>query len=122
MQHLELELNHFNFYCPATGIFILKDGEQCNESAPSLMAYWVDEVIDEPFIKNPELAAAWAEYCREHIQADNEELGAVEMLQNFLAEYPQNNWVVFKITHCSVAHGHQSITAWFVIDMEAKAA
>lgn len=82
MQQIKLELNHTNFYCPATGVYILKDGEECNESAPSLMGYWVDEVIDEPFIKNPDLSTAWEKYRKENFNEDDLQLQIIKTKEN----------------------------------------
>jgi hypothetical protein len=73
-------------------------------------------VIEEPFIKDPNLAKAWEDYLK--VINDNEEIDINETLEDFFADYPEDNWVVFKITQCTSMHGQISSTAWFVINME----
>ena len=40
MQLRQLELNHFNLFCPATEKYILVVNEPINEDALSLKGYW----------------------------------------------------------------------------------
>ena len=51
MQLLNLELDHFNLYCPSTGEYILLEDEGVNEEALSLKGYWVDEVMGNHLLK-----------------------------------------------------------------------
>ena len=59
MQIIELELSHFNFYCPATGELLCNEDDGVNEQAKSLMGYWCDLVFEEPYIKDEILKKDW---------------------------------------------------------------
>ena len=59
MQINELEFPHSNFYNPANGKLIPNEDMGYNNNAKSLIARWVDEVINDPFIKNNGLKLKW---------------------------------------------------------------
>ena len=122
MQIVELELNHFNFYCPATGEFILMEDEPCNEDAASLMGYWVDEVINEPFLKDEQLKKDFEAFINYHEEEDEDFSLGFEELEQFLTEFEAPNWVVYKITTCGIGCGGPICsTVYFVIDMNTVA-
>lgn len=119
MQIVELELNHFNFYCPATGECILNPGEQCNEDAASLMGYWVDEVIDEPFLKDELLKKDFEAFINYQEEQDEDFFLGVEELEQFLTEFEVPNWVVYKITTSGMGcGGPMCSTVYMIIDMD----
>jgi len=115
MQLLDLELDHFNFYCPATGEQILSD-DDCNDNAKSFVGYWLDEFMTEPTIKNKQLAADWEKFYDELEEKHNREPKYNEVEQ-FLIDYPQQNWVIYKITNCGMACGPVCNTVFIVLDM-----
>lgn len=118
MQIIDLELPHFNFYCPATGDCILMEDEPCNDDAKSLQAYWIDEVMDEPMIKNEKLAADWKLYYNKHRKKHQY---SFQVLESFLKKYDQLNWVVFKLTFCGMGcGGPTSMTVWKVLDLNVQ--
>lgn len=115
MKIVELELPHFNFYCPATGECILREDEPCNDDARSLQAYWIDEVFDEPMIKNTQLAADWSTFSKKN---RNNFQSSFDMLEDFFRQYDEMNWVVFKLIFSGMGcSGPTSMTVWKVIDM-----
>jgi hypothetical protein len=119
MQMIELELNHNNFFCPATGEYILKEDEDANHDASSLMGYWLADCIDDPFIKNSSLQNEYDLFLKSE-QAEDEDFRLdQEELEKFLANFVAENWVVFKITSggfgCSGGPIWQIV--YFVIDM-----
>jgi hypothetical protein len=116
MQILELELDHFNLYCPATGEFIFVEDEPINEDALSLKGYWVDEVIEEPFIKDEALRKAWDGFIEEY-EVDHQDFPEFSEIEQFLVNYPEPNWVIYKITTNGMACGPVSTTVWHVVDM-----
>ena len=119
MQIVELELNHPNFYCPVTGEFILKADEQCNEDATSLMGYWVDEVIDSPFLKDELLKKDFAAFMSYHEEQDEDFSLGFEELEQFLTEFEVPNWVVYKITTSGMGcGGPMCSTVYMIIDMD----
>ena len=119
MQIIELRLSHFNLYSPANGEQIATEELGFNENAKSLMAYWMDEVMGEPFIKDLEFSAKWEKLVAEKEDDLLDYLDYYEALETFLKEYPCSTWMVFKITTGTEAGGSGDETAWFVIDMEA---
>ena len=74
MQIITLELENLNLYSPSTGEVLCHEETGYNEDAQSLMGYWVQEIMDEPFIKNPDLQQASNAYMEEsdaQLEADN---------------------------------------------------
>jgi hypothetical protein len=119
MQFTELELPGFNVYCPASGECILKEDEPCNDDAKSLIAYWVDEVMDEPMIKSEQLRKDWESYREEN--KDEDDFYTWELLEKFLKEYPEPFWACFKITICGMGcSGPTSSTVWKVLNLMAS--
>lgn len=115
MQLLNLELDHFNLYCPSTGEKILSP-EDVNENAKSLKAYWVDEVMYEPFIKDEALEQAWKVFIEKY-EEEHDEFPDYEEIETFLVNYPEPNWVIYKITNHGIACGPVWSTVWQIIDM-----
>jgi hypothetical protein len=118
MQIVELELNHLNFYCPATGHPILSEDGDGTAGAKSLKGLWIDEVFSEPEFKDAAFEKAWKAYYEEHF--DEEEDNEYEIQEEFLKTYPEANWVTYKITTSGIACGPISSTAWLVIDMDTE--
>jgi len=116
MQLLNLELDHFNLYCPSTGEYILLEDEGVNEDALSLKGYWVDEVMGEPFIKDADLQKAWDAFI-ENYEKENDDFPDYTEIETFLVNYPEPNWVIYKITTHGMACGPICSTAWNVVDM-----
>lgn len=108
MQIIKLELTHYQFFNPATGEQILYE-EDCNEDAKSLMGYWIDEFLDEPFIKNKTLEKAWKKFQK---NAHQDFESPFEKLRTFFSNYPEKGWAVFELT----SEG-DPITVWHVLDL-----
>jgi hypothetical protein len=119
MNYNELELDHYNFFCPVTGVQILGESH-CDESAPSLKAYWVDEVMDEPVIKDPGLEAAWAQLLEKFEEDEDGDFLMGDDLKKFLTNYVAPNWSVFEITTSGMSCGPTSSTVWLVIDLNTE--
>ena len=117
MQIVTLELSHFNFYCPATGEPILIEDEPVNKDAKSLQAYWVDEIMEEPFFKNKEFEKDWNKFAKKCTK-DKGFKPDFDDLRRFLTEYNQPSWVVFELTTSGMACGPVSTTVWKVINMD----
>lgn len=121
MQIVELELSHFNFYCPVTGEVITdEDAPPMNEDAKSLMGFWIDEVLHEPIIKDKLLETDWKKYVKKFEKESDGDLPDYEDLRKFLSTYKSPTWVVFEITTSGFGHGFHSSTVWYIIDMETR--
>lgn len=119
MHILELKLNHLYFYCPATGVCILNPDEQCNEDAKSLIGYWVDEMMYEPFLKNERLQAEFETYIQENEEIDQDFYFGTEELESFLTNFVAPNWVAYKITTKGFGCGGPICsTVYLLIDMD----
>lgn len=118
MQIIELELNHLNFFCPATGQPIISESEDHTTNAVSLRALWIDEVFDEPAFRDEKFQEDWETYSEKHFDEDEDNL--YEVQEEFLKTYPKPNWVTFKITTSGMACGPISSTVWLVIDLDAE--
>ena len=119
MNYNTLNLDHFNFFCPATGARILGE-EHSDDSAQSLRAYWIDEIFDEPVIKDPSLMEAWTKFSEGFALENEDETPGYEELEQFLKSYLAPNWAVFEITTCGMGCGPTRTTGWFVIDMNTE--
>jgi hypothetical protein len=64
MQLIELNLHHYNFYCPVTGKCISADGEPVNFEASSLRGYWVSEELESPRLYDDNFYEANHEYLK----------------------------------------------------------
>ncbi len=116
MQLLELELDHFNLYCAATGEVILEDCEPINEDALALKGYWIDELMSEPFIKDEKLQQSWDLFIKKHEEEHNDFPNYSE-IEAFLVNYDKPNWVIYKISTHGMACGPVWSTVWHVVDM-----
>jgi hypothetical protein len=119
MNYNELILDHYNFFCPATGVQILGE-EHCDETAKSLKAHWVCEALDEPVINDPKLEEAWAQYSKKFESENEDETVGAEELESFLRNYSAPNWSVFEIITRSMSCGPISSTVWLVVDLNTE--
>ncbi len=117
MQLLNLELDHFTLFCPATGIQILSE-DDCNEDAPSFISYWLGDFMTEPTIKHEKLKLDWQMFYIENRQTENREPNFSE-IEAFLMNYPEPNWVIYKITNCGMSCGPIGTTVYKVLNMNA---
>ena len=113
MQILELELSNLDFYCPFTGEFICTEEKGYNEDAKSLIGYWVNEIRDQPFIKDKELQDKWDVFV-ETYENENDCFPDSEEIDDFFKSY-DSEWIVFKI--CT--YGMLGDIAWFILDKES---
>lgn len=109
MKIFEIDLSHETFYCPVTGMCLQTDTEGFADEVPSVMGYWIGEVVEEPMIKDENLQEAWDMFL---------ENGSSDSLPaKFLSGYNNPNWVVFELTTSGIACGPMSSTIWYVIDL-----
>ena len=94
--------------------------EECHDDAESLIACWLDEVIDQPFIKDETLILAW-ESATSNLDPENTDyLEFIDFMEKFLADYENPNWIVYKLTTSGIACGPVSMTAWYVVDKDVQ--
>jgi len=72
MQIIDLNLDHWNFFCPVTGHKIQSDGGEPN-FPPSLKGLWVGEIPDSPEIKDPALQQAWDKFIVNFDEESNQD-------------------------------------------------
>ncbi len=115
MQIISLELENLNLYSPSTGEVICHEDTGYNEEARSLMGYWIQEVMNEPFIKNPDLQQAWDEYLEaaDALLEEDDEAPDPDV-DEFLLQYESPTWIAFRIE----TFGLPGEVAWFVVEME----
>jgi len=112
MQIVELDLDHFEFYCPVTGIKMMGDAEEFVAS-PATVFCFVDEVRDFECVTD-DFRQAY-----ESASAD-EDLLSEEVFQS-LAGYGDRNLVCFTITTRGMACGPISSTVRVGINMNYTA-
>jgi len=110
MQINDLNLSHYNFYCPVTGIKLLSDEGRKTSSA--LMGLWIHEVANEPEINNGELASKWDQW----VAANEDDDDFCWDIAEFLDTLDESNWVAFQI---QTGGGLMPETVTLVIDMDA---
>jgi hypothetical protein len=110
MQLVELNLSHYNFYCPVTGVKIFSEGEQ--HFSPAVLGLWVQEIANEPEIKNSELEQAWLQWVAANEDNDDFCWDVAE----FLDTLEQSNWVAFQI---QTGGSLMPETVTVLIDMDA---
>ena len=118
MQIIELELSHYNFYCPATGELLCNEDDGVNEDAMSLMGYWCDLVFEEPCIKDETLKKDWKAFEDKYADQNLGSSPDYKSFESWLKAYNRGNWVVFVITNSGMSCGPSSSTVWWVIDMD----
>ena len=74
-----------------------------------MLASWLDIMLDEPEITDPELAEVWEKYAEGKDELD---------VSDFLRLVDRTNWVGFEVHSGGVGCGPQSSSCWFVIDMD----
>lgn len=113
MKKIELNLSHFNFYCPVTGHRILQDGEEFSPSPATLFAYL--DIIGE-FIYSTN---QYQEIIDKNAQkfSEDDEFGDYENLELIINESENANLLIFEITNSGVACGPSSSTLFLCIDM-----
>jgi hypothetical protein len=119
MQIIDLKLQQINLYCPVTGAPITIENEGMFEDAPSLIAYWHHEILDEPVINDSEFKKAWNTFyasCDE----DNGTEFDYDTFENFLIQFPQPNWVVFKCSTIEGDHGPILDTMWYILNLDIE--
>jgi hypothetical protein len=116
MQLLDLKLTHLNLYCPVTGEPISVENDNVYDNARSLIGYWIDEILHEPFIKDDSLQQAWNTFL-ENFETENNDLPGYDEIETFLIAYPKPNWVLYKISTVDEENGPICGTTWFIVDM-----
>ena len=114
MQIVSLELDHYNFYSPSTGGVIL-DEEDCHDTEPSLLGYWLDEFWREPHINDKELDEKWQLYLSnyEELSANDNFVDEFRSLEDFFTNIILDNVVVFKVTDKLPT----TLTVYLVVDL-----
>lgn len=108
------EMSTDRMYCPSTDEVIFAPGyDEIDESAEAFIAYWHQEVMDEPSIKDEKLKAAWEKYYEKWKESEKSDIwGAVE---KFLKKYKNEEWVVLECTFYRMACGPTSTTVYYVV-------
>lgn len=117
MQLIDLKLDHYNLFCPTTGQQILSE-DDFNDEAPSFIGYWLDDFMTEPTIKNEKLKKDWDEFYTGFTNLNNREPD-FEEIEKFMINYPEPNWVIFKITNHGIACGPFASTVYKVLNFNS---
>ena len=114
MHHVQLDLNHDNFYCPATGFHILS-AEHYEASPATLFVCPEDAGEFEWYSRELEKLEATIN-AEDVVNECEDELSNVERFLDAIKDKP--NLVVFTITTSGIACGPVSSTAHICIDMD----
>src|SRR6056297_538550 len=103
-------------YCSSTGeILFSPDMPEVNDDTKAFIAYWHNEVLDQPEIKDPELAAAREEFFEKKWFELDEEMSPGEIVTKFLKEYQNEQWVVYECVFPGMACGPFTTTVYIVV-------
>ena len=113
MQIIKVGLDHYNFFCPVTGMVIM-DNETMNVAIPSLVAHWYDEDFLNPHLNDMNMRLCWEDY-----KSDFEEFAVIEpsLMINFLEQYQSNSFIAFIIEENASSAQGWNHSNFFVIDM-----
>lgn len=112
MQIIRYTRNDLRAFCPVTGQPLLNE---LSPAAPTVRGSWVDEMMDEPEIVDPELQEAWTAFVAACEAA--EEAGEAIELETFFEQYEHPGWVVFELTN---TESDVPSRGWVVVDMEME--
>lgn len=94
IREIDVDLEYDMMYCPSTDEVIFAPGyEEINDKAEALIAYWHSGAYLDPGIKDSKLAAAW-EQLYERWDELTDDMCEFEVLENFLMQYDNPDWVV----------------------------
>ena len=98
MQIVDLKLDHYNFYSPATGGVILEETD-VNENEPSLLGYWIDRFWQEPHINDPYLETKWLDYLSNYdeLSKQKEFINEFRSLEDFFADISPCAFTVYLV-------------------------
>lgn len=103
-------------YCPSTDEVIFAPYyDEINENAQAFVAYWHGEVLNEPLIRDPKLEAAWEAMYQEWDAQEEPEMDMWELVDKFLAEYGNPDWIVYECTFYGMACGPVQTTVYYVV-------
>lgn len=91
--------------------------EECDDNAKSLIAYWLDDSIESPIIKNETLKTGWEAFVIKFKQDDGNFLYWEDLI-TFLEEYNSPEWIGYEITSYGIACGPVSYTVVYVVDKD----
>jgi len=109
MEIYQYDYCNYTVYNPDTNEWIIDKESVCYE-AVSLIANWLDDFFNEPYIFNKDLEKAWNAYAAA-ISFDDIDF---DDFDRFLGEYDNPNWIVFKVT--SNPFPGVSNDTWLVVD------
>ena len=114
MQHVQLDLSHDNFYCPATGFHMLS--AEHYEAPPATLFVYPEDTGEFEWYSR-ELEKLEATINTEDVVDECEDgLSNVERFLSAIKDKP--NLVVFTITTSEIARGPVSSTVHICIDMD----
>jgi len=74
-----------SIYCPLTDeVIFVPNYDRFNDNAEAFVAFWPEETIDKPMIKDPKLQATWEAIYQELYAQENSERNIWELLKKFL--------------------------------------
>lgn len=106
MQIIELDLDHDNLFCPASGARITGPG--LYNASPAQKGVFFYEFPEEAQIEDESLQKAWDKFTKK-----TDDYG----IEDFLDTVDEPNWVGLKVTTHGMACGPVSFTCLYVIDM-----
>ena len=110
------DFSYKRLYCPSTGEVILSPVlDEITIKPKAVLAIWDQQFIDKPEIFEPNLKAAWNKFF---LKWWNAEINIV-MVENFLSEYENPDWIVHEITIEGMACGPVSDTDYLVVKKES---
>jgi len=103
-------------YCPSTDeVIFAPHYDEIEMFADAMIAFWHDEFTHEPTINATGLEQAWeAVYLKWKAETDPA-LNIWELLNKFLSEYQNPDWIVYECTFYGMTCGPVSTTMWFVV-------
>ena len=101
-------------YCASTDeVIFAPHYDEIEMFADAMIAFWHDEFMEEPTLNAPVLEQAWeAVYLKWKAEKD---MDIWDLLDKFLSECQNPDWIVYKCTFYGMCCGPVSNTIWFVV-------
>jgi hypothetical protein len=111
MKIQNLQFSDYRMFNPTKDEVIVD--EECNDKAKSLIAYWLDDSMATPIIKDETLKKSWEANVERH-KEDNDDSPYWEHLIKFLEGYDSSEWIGYEIS----SYGLVCSAVFFIVDKE----
>lgn len=119
MQIIELPTNLKQFFCPVSGELIYCEGHPSPDTAPSLIAHFTSEFLDDPTLFEMNFEETWVRWYEEASKDDDFCLFEEE-LEDFLLNFENPDdafYICFKYNETGGSNFPGLTPGWYILDL-----